>query len=75
MPDILVRGLSDAAIAHFEAEAAALGISRAEVLRRHLESDVAVQQPRPSMTGDDWAHFARTYAGLADPEVMAAAWR
>lgn len=75
MPDILVRGLSDAAVAHFEAEAAALGVSRAEVLRRHLESEVAEQQPRRPMTGDDWAHFAQAYAGLADPEVMAAAWR
>lgn len=75
MPDILVRGLSDAAVARFEAEAAALGVSRAEVLRRHLEADVAAHEPRPPMTDADWSYFARTYAGLADPEVMAAAWR
>jgi len=75
MPDILVRGLSQAAVARFDAEAAALGISRAEVLRRHLEADVAMQEPRPVMTSEDWARFADTYAGLADPEVMASAWR
>lgn len=76
MADILVRGLSDAAVRHYEAEARHLGISRAEVLRRHLEADVvdAGRGPR-TMTADDWDRFATGFAGLADPDVMGAAWR
>ncbi|ADG73842.1 conserved hypothetical protein [Cellulomonas flavigena DSM 20109] len=75
MPDILVRGLSEAAVAHFDAEAASLGLSRAEVLRRHLEAEVRADAPRPTMTPDDWDRFAREFGDLGDPEVMASAWR
>lgn len=76
MPDILVRGLSEAAVRHFDSEARHLGVSRAEVLRRHLEADVALEErPARTMTADDWEAFATGFSGLADPEVMGAAWR
>jgi hypothetical protein len=75
MPDILVRGLSHAAVAHYEEEARALGISRAEVLRRHLESDVPARAAASTMTPLDWERFSQGFADLADPDVMGAAWR
>lgn len=76
MPDILVRGLSEAAVRHFDAEARHLGVSRAEVLRRHLEADVALEERTArTMTDADWDVFATGFSGLADPEVMGAAWR
>ena len=76
MPDILIRGLSEAAVRHFDAEAVSLGVSRAEVLRRHLEADVTRDEPRDvAMTAEDWDRFAAAYSDLADPDVMGAAWR
>ncbi len=76
MPDILVRGLSEAAVKHFDAEARHLGVSRAEVLRRHLEAEVAIEERKArTMTADDWDAFAAGFSGLADPDVMGAAWR
>ncbi len=74
MPDALIRGLSAAAVARFDAEAQSLGLSRAEVLRRHLEADVVGDSPLP-MTARDWECFAQSFADLADPEVMRSAWR
>lgn len=75
MADILVRGLSSAAVARFDAEAKDLGVSRAEVLRRHLEGVTPADEEQPVMTAQDWKHFAAATADLADPDVMAAAWR
>lgn len=75
MPDILIRGLSLAAVAKFDAQAEALGVSRAEVLRRVLEADVSPVEQRLAMTAVDWDRFAANYADLADREVMGAAWR
>ncbi|CAN5545304.1 hypothetical protein BH23ACT6_BH23ACT6_10630 [soil metagenome] len=75
MPDILVRGLSRAAVERFDAEAMSLGVSRAEVLRRHLEIETTVGAEQPVITAEDWKRFAESFADLADPEVMAAAWR
>jgi hypothetical protein len=75
MGDILIRGLSSKAIAKFDAEASALGISRAEVLRRRLESDVSPVEERLAITSQDWEQFSRNYADLADPTIMGAAWR
>lgn len=75
MADILIRGLSAKAVAKFDAQAEALGVSRAEVLRRVLEAEVSPVEERPAMTVLDWERFAANYADLADPEVMGAAWR
>lgn len=75
MPDILIRGLSEAAVNHLDATAKGLGVSRVEVLRRQLEAQVPPTAPARSMTGQDWDRFAEAFADLADPQVMAAAWR
>lgn len=74
MTDILVRGLSSAAVARFDAEAQDLGVSRAEILRRHLEVTPQNEEQKV-ITAQDWDYFAAATTDLADPEVMAAAWR
>lgn len=74
MTDVLIRGLSDAAIARIDAEATALGLSRNELLRRRLEQGASVRV-RSTVTADDWKRSARVFADLTDPDVMDAAWR
>lgn len=74
MANVLIRGLSDAAIQRIDGEAAALGLSRNEFLRRKLEG----RTPPPSgatITAEDWERSAATFGDLADPAVMDAAWR
>ena len=41
MTNVLIRGLSEAAVRHIDAEAAAQGLSRNEFLRRRLEQDAS----------------------------------
>lgn len=74
MADVLIRKLSDAAVERLDHEAASLGLSRNEFLRRKLEEGT----PSPSdatITPDDWSRSAATFGDLADPAVMDAAWR
>lgn len=73
MPNVLIRGLSEAAVERIDADAAAQGLSRNEFLRRRLEGGV-----RPSsalLTAEDWARSAEAFSDLSDPAVMDAAWR
>lgn len=74
MPNVLVRGLSDEVVARIDGEAAALGLSRNEYLRRKLE-DGAVREQNASVDEDDWARSAEAFTDLADSAVMDAAWR
>lgn len=74
MTNILVRGLSDAAINRIDSEATALGLSRNEYLRRKLE-DGPAPDPDATLTRDDWAKSAAAFGDLDDPSVMDAAWR
>lgn len=74
MPDVLIRGLSEAAVERIDAEAAALGLSRNEFLRRRLERDASTPVPA-TVTADDWGRSAEAFGDLADPDVMDAAWR
>ncbi|OIN81409.1 hypothetical protein K3U93_10545 [Mycobacterium malmoense] len=74
MPDVLIRGLSEEAVENIDAAAAALGLSRNEYLRRTFER-AAVQPVKKTVTAEDWQRSAETFADLADPDVMAAAWR
>lgn len=73
MTDILIRGVSAEAIARIDAEAAALGLSRNEYLRRRL--DAGAVPPPATMTMDDLRRFTGAAADLLDPEVMKNAWR
>lgn len=74
MPDVLIRGLSDAVVLRIDAEAAALGLSRNEFLRRRLEG-AAVPSPEVALTAADWGRSAATFSDLEDSDVMDAAWR
>lgn len=73
MPNVLIRGLSDATVERIDAEASRLGLSRNEFLRRKLEGD----NPRPAenATAENWRRAAEIFADLADPDVMSDAWR
>lgn len=74
VPNVLIRGLSDAAVARIDAEAAALGLSRNELLRRRLEKEASAPAVA-AVTVDDWSRSAEVFVDLADADVMDAAWR
>ena len=72
MTDMLIRDVSDEVIAVIDANAARLGISRSEYVRRRLAQDAAGAS-KVSVT--DLQRFAEDFGDLADPDVMAQAWR
>lgn len=74
MTNVLIRGLSDTALGRIDAEAAALGLSRNEFLRRRLEREVA-QRDDVAVTPDDWSRSAAVFGDLDDASVMDVAWR
>jgi plasmid stability protein len=73
MTDILIRDVPDDVIAAVDARASRLGLSRSEYVRRRLAQDAAASSP--SVTTQDLARFAETFADLDDPAVMSQAWR
>ncbi|MDQ2626867.1 type II toxin-antitoxin system VapB family antitoxin [[Mycobacterium] nativiensis] len=75
MGDVLIRGLSDAAVSRIDADATARGLSRQEYLRRRFESEGTVQPIHRTVTTDDLRRAAAAAADLDDPDVMDAAWR
>lgn len=75
MGDVLIRGLSDAAIARIDADAAARGLSRQEYLRTRFETEGLVSAPTRTMTVDDLRRAAAAATDLDDPDIMDAAWR
>ena len=70
--DVLVRDVPDDVVAALDARAARLGLSRSEFLRRRLAQE-AVSHAN-SVSGDDLTAFAKTFADLANPQVMRGAW-
>jgi hypothetical protein len=74
VPDVLVRGLSAQAIERIDAEAAALGLSRNEYLRRKFEVD-SVSGAGPEVSIRDLRRAARAVSDLLDPDVTESAWR
>lgn len=74
MTNVLIRGLSEAAVERIDAEAAELGLSRNEFLRRRLEQGASTPVAA-KVTTDDWSRSAAAFGDLADPDVMDAAWR
>jgi Ribbon-helix-helix protein, copG family len=73
MADVLIRDVPDEVVAALDAHAGRLGLSRSEYVRRRLAQDAAVSGTAVSV--GDLARFAEVFGDLADPEVMAAAWR
>jgi hypothetical protein len=73
MTDMLIRDIPDEVIAGLDAHARRLGLSRSEYVRRRLAQDAA--RPGSAVSVQDLARFAETFTDLADPDVMAQAWR
>lgn len=73
MTNVLIRGLSDKTIARIDRRAEELSLSRNEYLRRWLEGDAP--RETATTTDEDWKRSAEIFADLADPEIMADAWR
>lgn len=74
MADILIRGVTPDALARIDAEAASLGLSRNEFLRRKL-NEGCPDRPAVSLTAEDWRRSAVAFADLDNDSVMDAAWR
>lgn len=72
MTDLLIRDVPDDVLAAIDAKAQRLGLSRSEYLRRALARERATTDV--DVTVDDLSRFARTFADLADVEVMRQAW-
>ena len=72
--NVLIRGLSEAAVARIDAEAASLGLSRNEFLRRRLEGSAA-RHGDATLCEDDWVRSATVFADLEDAALMVEAWR
>ena len=73
MTDVLIRDVPDDVIAAVDAHASRLGLSRSEYVRRRLAQDAAAAGS--TVSARDLARFAEVFGDLADPEVMARAWR
>ncbi len=73
MPDFLVRDVPEDVLAAIDANAARLGLSRNEYVRREL-NHVAQRSASP-VTTDDLQRFASTFVDLVDTDVMAQAWK
>jgi hypothetical protein len=72
MTDLLIRDVPDEILAHIDAAAKRLGLSRIAYLRRELFK-AAAPVPGP-VTKQDLDAFAETFADLGDPAVMEHAW-
>lgn len=75
MGDVLIRGLSDKAVARIDSDASARGLSRQEYLRQRFESEGTVRPPRRGITINDLRRAEAAAADLDDPQVMESAWR
>ena len=74
MPDVLVRGISDAALQHYATRAEQTNTSRNEALLAAIEEPVRpARQGR--ITQEDWARFREICVDLDNEEIMAQAWR
>ena len=73
MSDILVRGLPDSVLAEIDAQAARVGISRAEYVRRQLVREA--QRITRSVSVADLQRSDRLLKDLLDEELMEQAWR
>lgn len=75
MADVLIRGLSESAVARIDSDAAARGLSRNEYLRRRFESERSAAATSGQLTIEDLRRAAEAAKDLDDPQVMEAAWR
>jgi hypothetical protein len=71
----VIRGLSEAAVARIDADAAAHGLSRNEYLRRRLEAEQSRSATGRRLTVEDLRRAAEAARDLDNPQVMDAGWR
>jgi hypothetical protein len=72
MSDVLIRDVPDEVLAGLDANAARLGLSRVEYIRRRLAQDASGIGVRVSVA--DLRGFAAGFADLSDPSIMGGAW-
>jgi len=72
MPDVLIRNFPADDLALLDEQAARLGISRSEYLRRHLHREA--RRAVADVTAADLRAFGDLVADLADDTVMSDAW-
>jgi Ribbon-helix-helix protein, copG family len=70
--DLLVRDLPESVVAALDANAARLGLSRSEYVRRRLTDDA--RRTSGTVTVADLDRFSQTFRDLADDDVMRRAW-
>ncbi len=73
MTDILIRDVPDDVVEAVDRRARLLGLSRSEYLRRQLARERV--EPAAGVDVEDLTGFAEAFADLADPDLMAEAWR
>lgn len=71
MSDILIRNVDDVTLARIDGQAARLGLSRNEYLRRQLD---ALANPRRTATMDDLRGSVELSVGVLDADLMRQAW-
>ncbi|MEP6815045.1 MAG: ribbon-helix-helix protein, CopG family [Marmoricola sp.] len=72
MTDILIRNVSEDDLARIDEQAARLGLSRGEYLRRRIAQDAARSQVPVSVV--DFERFTELGRDLLDEDVMRGAW-
>lgn len=72
MTDVLIRNVSAEALAGIDAHASALGLSRAEYLRRQIEQ--VGRRRDQHVTEVDFDRFGQLARDLDDDAVMRQAW-
>jgi hypothetical protein len=73
LTNILIRDFPADDLARLDAHALALGLSRSEFIKRQLSQEA--RRVVASVSADDLRRMGDVFADLADPDVMAAAWR
>ncbi|QJU53597.1 antitoxin [Herbiconiux sp. KACC 21604] len=73
MSDLLIRDVPDDVVADIDAQAAVLGLSRAEYVRRQLISEA--RRVKSTVTVDDLVRSEKLFSGLLDDDLMNDAWR
>jgi hypothetical protein len=72
MPDVLIRNFSAEDLGLLDEQAARLGISRTEYLRRHLHREA--RRTAEPVTVGDLREVASLLSDLGDDTTMSAAW-
>lgn len=72
MPDLLIRNFSAEDLALLDEQAARLGLSRTEFLRRRLHQEA--RRTANTVGAADLKRFSVAAADLVDPTVMSDAW-